>query len=291
MTKRARFDLTLFTDLVRRKARTLGHFLRTNIAIVAAILALVFIFRPVYQYDYLYHDDWIHWSDALSERGCKESRTAERFNSLGRPIAYKILCATFSSIKTAKGTRRARLETVLVSDDDLPLDAGDFRLVDRRIVDVLAQYKDTRPYLRGAIGSMGFKQVGVPYDRAGRIEGRSKFPLSKMFELAIDGVLSHSIVPLRLASMFGLGIAALTLLGTFGYLFGKLYFGANWPAGFATTIIVLLAGFSLNALFLGIIGEYLGRILEEVRHRPITIIETSLDRDARNETASSNGNH
>lgn len=164
-----------------------------------------------------------------------------------------------------------------LSDDRLPLDAGDFRLVDRRVLDELARMEDSRPYLRGAIATLGFNQIGVEYDRAERLHGSSKFSWEQLVGLALDGILNHSVVPLRIATYTGIVVAGLTALGIVGYVAGKVVFRQDWPAGFATTTVLLLLGISLNALFLGIIGEYLGRIYLQVKRRPITVVERRIE--------------
>ncbi|MEL7491742.1 MAG: glycosyltransferase family 2 protein [Pseudomonadota bacterium] len=166
-----------------------------------------------------------------------------------------------------------------LSDDDLPIDAGEFRLVDRRILNELRAVDDTSPYLRGLISSMGFSQVGFEYDRQARVAGDSKFPFKAMLALAVDGVLNHSLVPLRVASLVSLMIATLTFIVIFVYLMGKLLFGQDWPAGFATTTVLLLMSIMLNAMFLGIIGEYLGRIFMQSKRRPVPIVESALNVD------------
>jgi dolichol-phosphate mannosyltransferase len=164
-----------------------------------------------------------------------------------------------------------------LSEDDLPLNAGEFRLVDGRLLAELRAVQDTSPYLRGLISSMGFSQVGFEYDRGARIAGESKFPLRKMLGLAADGVLNHSLVPLRVASGVGLVVGTTTTLLIVVYLAGRLAFGQQWPAGFATTTMLLLLSITLNALFLGVIGEYLGRIFMQVKGRPVPIIEARLN--------------
>lgn len=164
-----------------------------------------------------------------------------------------------------------------MSEDELPLNAGEFRLVDARILAELREVEDTSPYLRGLISSMGFSQTGFEYDRQARIAGESKFPLGKMVALAVDGLLNHSLVPLRLASGMALLVGSLTFLLAIFYLFGSLLFGQDWPAGFATTTMLLLLSITLNAMFLGIIGEYLGRIFMQSKRRPLPIIETALN--------------
>jgi dolichol-phosphate mannosyltransferase len=189
------------------------------------------------------------------------------------------------------GVRRTRSEGPLItilrkifyrminflSDDELPHDAGDFRLVDRRVVDELKRIYDSTPYIRGTIASLGFQQVGVPYDRHERSAGESKFNFSSLINLAIDGILNHSIIPLRLAIYTGLTTFFIALLLVAGYVSCKVFLHLHWPAGFTTTTTLILISLSLNALFLGIIGEYLGRIFQQVKHRPITVIEESVN--------------
>jgi glycosyltransferase involved in cell wall biosynthesis len=164
----------------------------------------------------------------------------------------------------------------MLSEDNLPLDAGDFRLVDRCVLNELRNMEDSQPYLRGAIAAMGFKQIGFPYDREERARGESKFSFGDLFGLAVDGILNHSIVPLRIATYTGLVVSTITFLAMAVYSIGKFLLGQKWPAGFATTTVLLLLSISLNALFLGIIGEYLGRIYKQVKKRPLTIIEKQI---------------
>ena len=164
-----------------------------------------------------------------------------------------------------------------LSDDELPVNVGEFRLVDRRVLNELRKVDDTTPYLRGLISSMGFSQVGFPYDREARVAGESKFPFRAMVSLALDGILNHSLVPLRLASMTGLLIALITFVSMVVYLVGRLAFGQDWPAGFATTTVLLLMSISLNAMFLGVIGEYLGRIFLQVKHPSEPIVEEAVN--------------
>jgi polyisoprenyl-phosphate glycosyltransferase len=189
------------------------------------------------------------------------------------------------------GIRRSRKEGTIISglrrgfyilvnslsEDDLPLNVGDFRLVDRRILDELRKIDDTSPYLRGLISSMGFKQVGFVYDRDARTAGESKFPFRALLSLAVDGVLNHSLVPLRIASMVSLVVGLATFVLMVVYLVGRMMFGQDWPAGFATTTLLLLASIMLNAMFLGIIGEYVGRLFMQSKKRPMPIVEKTLN--------------
>lgn len=164
-----------------------------------------------------------------------------------------------------------------LSEEELPLDAGDFRLVDRCVLEELRKFEDYQPYLRGTIAALGFDQIGIPYDRAERQHGESKFSFRELMGLALDGILNHSVVPLRIATYLGLAISVSTLLAIFGYLIGRVVLGKNWPPGFASIVVLILGSLSLNALFLGIIGEYLGRIYRQVKRRPLTIIERELN--------------
>jgi len=165
-----------------------------------------------------------------------------------------------------------------MSDDDLPIDAGEFRLVDRRILHELRGVRDTSPYLRGLISSMGFSQVGIEYDRGSRIAGRSKFSVKPMVSLAVDGLLNHSLLPLRLASAVGLFVGSITFVLIFVYLLWRLTTGSSWPAGFATTTLLLLLSITLNSIFLGIIGEYLGRLFMQAKRLPSPLVEAMLNR-------------
>ncbi len=109
----------------------------------------------------------------------------------------------------------------LLSEDRLPVDAGDFRLISRRVIDIVCAYRDANPYLRGTIATLGFEQVGVSYARSARKFGESKFPFSKLLSLALDGILNHSTVPLRFATYFGLVTSVLTVVLMLCYAFGR----------------------------------------------------------------------
>lgn len=164
-----------------------------------------------------------------------------------------------------------------ISDDQVTRDAGDFRLVDRSVINRLKALNDFNPYVRGVVSSLAARETGIPYDRVQRVYGRSKFPLRKLVGFAVDGILGHSVLPLRLASYAGLAISVVIfLLGLF-YIFGALLFGRSWPSGFATIVVVTLFGISLNAIFLGIIGEYVSRIYQQVRFRPLVVVESTLN--------------
>jgi glycosyltransferase involved in cell wall biosynthesis len=197
---------------------------------------------------------------------------------------YRVVYGVRSGRKESWGmnaTRRVFYRLIdSLSEDELPLDAGDFRLVDRRVLEELRKIEDSQPYLRGTIAALGFDQIGIPYERAERHRGESKFTFHELIALALDGILNHSVVPLRIATYLGLAISVCTFLAIIGYLIGRVVLGKNWPPGFASIVILLLGSLSLNALFLGIIGEYLGRIYQQVKRRSLTVVERELNAPA-----------
>jgi len=189
--------------------------------------------------------------------GLRRKRLENRFLTWGRRAFYAILDR--------------------ISEDRVTRDAGDFRLVDRSIIELLKDLNDINPYVRGLVSAFAINEAGVAYDRAARLHGKSKFPLVKLFSFAIDGIIAHSILPLRLATYTGALVSSVTFLLSMGYLVAALLFGRTWPSGFATVIIVALFGISLNAIFLGIIGEYVSRIYQQVRSRPLVVIERAIN--------------
>lgn len=197
-----------------------------------------------------------------------------------------------SGFNVVYGIRRTRKENVFInvvrilfyklinylSEDPLPPNAGDFRLIDKKVVNFLRIIDDPQPYLRGTIASVGFKQMGIPYDRNERLRGSTKFSIRDLFGLAFDGILNHSIIPLRIATFTGIIVSFLSLIFSIFYIIGKLFYGYDWPAGFTTLTVVMLGGIGLNALFLGIIGEYIGRIYKQLKKQPLVVIDVELDR-------------
>ena len=164
-----------------------------------------------------------------------------------------------------------------ISDDNIVENAGDFRLVDRSVIDKLAEINDAWPYTRGLISSLAARQVGIEYDRLARQFERSKFPLRRLTGFATDGIVNHSLVPLRLASFAGVLISIVAFVISLYYVLAYFVAGQSWPAGFATLTILLLVSVGLNAIFIGIVGEYVGRIYDQVRVRPLTIIERTIN--------------
>lgn len=147
--------------------------------------------------------------------------------------------------------------------------------LDKRILDELRRRNRFEPYLAGLLSRLGFKTVGIPYNRRKRERGTSKFNFLSYFSYATDGIVSGTVVPLRLSILVGVVISGLSFLAMVYFLLAKFVFGASFAAGVAASIIINLFGFGVNFIFLGIIGEYLGRIyLEKDSCEPAIIDET-----------------
>jgi len=158
-----------------------------------------------------------------------------------------------------------------ISDVNIPLDAGDFRLMDRRVVLAMRQLREKHRFMRGLSSWVGFKQIGVEYERAERYAGETKYPLRKMLRLALNAITSFSYLPLQLATYFGFTLAFISLIGIVLTVILRLS-GSSAFAGQATTLVSVLFLGGIQLIFLGIIGEYLGRIYDEVKARPLYIV-------------------
>lgn len=163
-----------------------------------------------------------------------------------------------------------------ISEHPIPRNAGDFRLVDRKVVNALAGQRSAEPYLRGLIAGMGFKQIGVPYDRSARVAGLSKFGVTQLIKLGFTGVFNHSLVPLRLATVAGCIILSLSAIGAIYFVALKLLH-PDLPRGLASLLILVLFGIGFQSLLLGILGEYLLRIYKILRKEPIAIVQETLN--------------
>lgn len=162
-----------------------------------------------------------------------------------------------------------------VANVELPLDAGDFCVMDRRVVDCLKRMPEHAPFIRGLRGWVGFKQTGFPYDRAARVGGESKYDFSKLLNLAVQGLVSFSSVPLRLATWFGLFASAVGFCLMFWALVSALVLD-KVPPGWASLAVMVLFFGGVQLIVMGIIGEYVGRIFDEVKNRPHFIIDSSV---------------
>ena len=153
----------------------------------------------------------------------------------------------------------------------LPLDTGDFALVSRRVVEELRRTREYHRYLRGLRTWVGFRQVGVDVQRAERFSGKSKYSILQLLALALDGIFAFSLVPLRAAAVLGAIAVGLSTLYAVYSFYAKIFLDQP-PQGFTALILVIIFLSGVNLLFLGIIGEYLGRVYEEVKARPVYII-------------------
>lgn len=156
--------------------------------------------------------------------------------------------------------------------------SGDFRLLDRRAVEMLGQMPERNRFLRGMTVWLGLEQDTVVYNRDARYAGETKYPLRKLVQLALDGIVSFSVVPLRIAAVLGLGVSAVALLAI-PVVVGFRIAGEYVPGIASVTIVLLLLG-GFQLLTLGIIGEYLGRTYEESKRRPIYMVRTRWNLDA-----------
>lgn len=169
-----------------------------------------------------------------------------------------------------------------ITNVDIPVDTGDFRLMDRKVVDALTQMREQKRFMRGLSVWVGFKQTGVGYKRDARKAGETKYPLRKMVRFALDGITSFSYLPLQLATYFGFLVAGLSVLGIVLAVILRLFSGVDALEGQATTLVSVLFLGGVQLIFLGVIGEYVGRIYDEVKRRPLYIVAEALgftDRD------------
>jgi glycosyltransferase involved in cell wall biosynthesis len=158
-----------------------------------------------------------------------------------------------------------------LSEDKIPEHAGDFRLLDRKVVDVIRAMPERNRFMKGLFAWGGFRQTAVEYDRTERKVGQTKFNYIKLWKLAIDGLTSASTVPLRVWSYMGAAIAILAL-GYAIYLIGRTILYGVDVAGYASLMVAILFLGGVQLLSLGVLGEYVGRILVETKHRPIYVI-------------------
>ena len=158
-----------------------------------------------------------------------------------------------------------------ITDVDIPLDAGDFRLMDRQVVDVLNSMRERFRFLRGMSAWVGFRQIGVPYRRAARMAGETKYPFRKMLRLALNAVTGFSYFPLQLATYLGFVTAGLSILAIPVVAIGRLT-GSQAFSGQASTLIAVLFLGGVQLISLGILGEYIGRLYDEAKGRPLYIV-------------------
>jgi polyisoprenyl-phosphate glycosyltransferase len=164
-----------------------------------------------------------------------------------------------------------------VSEEKLKVNVGTYRLIDRRVVNELIKLDDYKPYIRGLITSIGFKQKGISYKRGSRLKGRSKSNLFYLIDFAINGLISYSILPIRFCTYIGLFMAAFSFLAAIVYLILKIFV---WPVqipAVAGLLLFVLIVSGVQLFFLGVIGEYVGAIHSQVRKKPFVIIREKIN--------------
>ncbi|KGG12074.1 MULTISPECIES: glycosyltransferase family 2 protein [Prochlorococcus] len=185
-----------------------------------------------------------------------ERQSESRFKKISAAIFYRLLN--------------------LLSDINIPLDAGDFRLIDKKVVQALRAMPERGRYLRGLITWSGFKQTHVDYSREKRYAGTSKYPLIKMIRFAVEGITSFSRKPLQLATLSGLFASLISIIGIIYVLYSRLMTD-NWVEGWAGLALAILFSSGLQLIFIGILGEYIGRIYIESKARPLYFIDEVIE--------------
>jgi dolichol-phosphate mannosyltransferase len=186
--------------------------------------------------------------------------------------------------RTREGETRFKLLTArwfyrffaLMIPIDVPLDAGDFRLMSRRVVLALSALRETHRFVRGMVAWIGFKQAKVLYDRPGRFAGQTKYPLRKMVRFAVDGITSFSILPLRLSLYIGIAMSLGSLAITAWAIIAKFVLQRTVTGWTAIVVIVTLVA-SVQFMMIGILGEYMGRIYEQVKRRPLYVVREAVN--------------
>jgi len=156
----------------------------------------------------------------------------------------------------------------------IPVDTGDFRLMSRRVVLALQRSRERHRFIRGLVSWVGFNQTGVAYDRDPRFSGETKYPVSKMFRFAIDGITAFSEIPLRFASYFGFFVSIVAFVVAIFEIALRIFTGQNQP-GYTSTIFAILFLGGVQLIGIGILGEYVGRIYDEIKGRPLYLVAES----------------
>ena len=158
-----------------------------------------------------------------------------------------------------------------VANIDIPLDSGDFCVMDRRVVELLKSMPERSRFIRGIRSWVGLNQVGLPFERHARYAGQSKYTIRRLVLLALDGLISFSYVPLRFISFLGLSVSGLSIFLAVFYFVKKLLYGLS-PPGFATLVVSIFFLAGIQLITMGVIGEYVGRIFEEAKRRPLYVL-------------------
>jgi len=165
---------------------------------------------------------------------------------------------------------------------DIPVDTGDFRLIDRKVCDAMKSLTEKNRYVRGLVSWVGFRQTSVEYERDERFAGETKYPFRKMLKLAMDGITAFSYKPLKLATYLGFAIAAASFLYML-YAMYKGFFTDETTEGWASIIAVISLSQGIILMMLGLMGEYIGRIYDEIKNRPIYIVNEIIENKEENQ--------
>jgi len=190
----------------------------------------------------------------------------------GYDVVYGVRADRSSDTRAKRWTARAfyRLFNI-VAERSIPASTGDFRLMDRAVVDALKALPERNRFMKGLFAWVGFRQVGVPYVRPPRAAGQSSWPYRRLFRFALDGMTSFSTAPLRVWTYVGISTAVIALLAAAAIVVRVLVVGRDVP-GYASLMVVILFAFALQMVALGILGEYIGRMYQEVKGRPIYLV-------------------
>ena len=199
----------------------------------------------------------------------------------GYDVVYGVRTVRTGDAKWRNGLARIGYRVVSgLAEVQIPRNAGDFRLISRPVRDALESCGEYNRYMRGLIAWLGFRQTGVEYKRRPREAGESKAPLGSLIVFALNAFTSFSVKPLRLFTLVGFGLVALSVLAVPIYVF--LYLTGDAPPGITTLIVLSLLGIGINSLGIGVLGEYLGRTYAETKRRPLYVIADSVNLDNRN---------
>jgi glycosyltransferase involved in cell wall biosynthesis len=198
----------------------------------------------------------------------------------GHDVVYGVRVEREGETAFKRGTAKLFYRLISrLSDTAIPLDTGDFRLMDRRVVDALLAMPERDRFVRGMVGWLGFSQVAVPYRRAARFAGDTKFSLFKMMRFAMDGIVSFSILPLRMATWIGFAASGIALVEIAIALFDKI-FTHGLVRGWTSTVIAIWFVGGVQLICMGIIGEYVGRIYGESKRRPLYVVRERMGFEA-----------
>ena len=200
------------------------------------------------------------WQDGYDVvYGIREDRSLD---GLGKRITSKLFYTIFNKISKTK----------------IPYNVGDFRLIDRKVIDVIKKLPERNRFMKGLFSWVGFKSIGIPYKRPERVSGKTKWNYWKLWNFSIDGITSFSTVPLKIWMYIGGIISSVSFFYALLLIIKVVIFGSDVP-GYASTLVAILFLGGLQLLVLGIYGEYLGRIYEESKSRPVYILDVVLGED------------